>query len=203
MCGGDPGRRRSLATTRAAPLRWASMTDAPPRPSRAPPAGGAPSPRVPFDRWPVQAFEPAFGFLWYTSPAVLVSQAAVPHIPLAAVRVVQDHIDLALAHRATDNAAHGGLLILHDWRMVTGYDRDARLEFFARMRGRPRSYMRHAITCVALSPILRMAVEAGNLAATLVSGAKSEVGSDPAPILREHKVAAPLVGARFPGREAG
>lgn len=158
---------------------------------------------MPFDRWPVQAFEPAFGFLWYTRPAVLVTQATVPHITLAAVRVVQDHIDLALSHRKTENAEQAGLLIVHDWRMVTGYDRDARVEFFARMRGRPRSYMRHAVTCVALSPILRMAVEAGNLVATLVSGAKSEVGSDPAPVLREHKVEAPPAGARFPGREGG
>lgn len=170
-----------------------------PRTSRPPPGGGAPAARVPFDLWPVQRFDPVFGFVWYTAPAALISQTTVPHITLAAVRTLQDHIDRAIEHRRVENAQAGGLLIIHDWRIVKGYDQDARREFFARMRGRPRAYMRHAVTCVSLSPILRMAVEAGNLVATLVSGAKSEVASDPAPVLRQWGVVPPAPGARFPG----
>ena len=179
------------------------MNDAPQRPPRLPPRGSGPSPRVPVDRWPVQVFDPAFGFVWYTRPATYVTQLAVPHIDVASVRVVQDHIDLILLHRAAELAEHGGLLVIHDWRVATGYDAEARREFIARLRTRPRSYMRGSVTCAALSPILRMAVQAGNLVATLVTGAKSEVASDPAPALRAHRVEAPPVGARFPGREAG
>lgn len=173
------------------------------RPSRPPPAGGPPTPRVPFDRWPVQVFEPAFGFVWYTQPATYVTQMAVPHGTLASARVIQDHIDLLLVHRAEEIAAHGGLLILHDWRGASGYDADARREFTERLRARPRDYLRHAVTCVVMTPMLRMVVEAGNLVTTLVTGKKSVVVNDPAPVLREQRVEVPPPGARFPGRESG
>lgn len=179
------------------------MDDVPRRPSRLPPAGGVSAPRVPFDRWPVQVFDPAFGFVWYTRPATYVTQLVVPHGTLACARAIQDHIDLLLVHRAAEIAEHAGLLVIHDWRVATGYDADARREFIERLRARPRSYLRGSVTCVALSPMLRMVVQAGNLVATMVTGAKSEVASDPAPALRAHRVEAPPLGARFPGREVG
>ena len=158
----------------------------------------APLPRPPFERWPVQAHDPAIGLAWYTQPATYVTQIQVVHGTVACARFVQDHIDLLLTHRKEEIAAAGGLLVIHDWRAATGYDTEARREFTERLRRRPR-YLRRAVTCVSISPMLRMVVEAGNLVATLVTGAKSEVGDDPAPILREEKVQVPAVGSRFPG----
>lgn len=173
------------------------------RPSRPPPGGGRPVPRVPFDRWPVQVYDPAFGFVWYTQPATLVTQMSIVHGTLASARVIQDHIDLVLAHRAAEIAAEGGLFLLHDWRAATGYDSDARQQFMERLRARPRDYMRGAVTCVVMTPLVGMAAQAGSLVATMVTGKKTEIAADPAPILRTWNVQAPQPGAPFPGRQAG
>lgn len=158
-----------------------------------------PSPRAPFERWPVQAYDPAFGFAWYTQPATFVTQLTVERGTVACARFIQDHIDLVLAHRSEDVTSAGGLLIVHDWRVASAYDLEARREFLDRMRDRPRGYSRHAVTCMSLAPVLRMVVEAGNLVLTMVTGAKGEVADDPTPVLAKHRVDAP-VSTRFPGR---
>jgi hypothetical protein len=157
------------------------------------------APRPPFDRWPVQAYDPSFGFAWYTQPATFVTQLTVEHGTLACARFIQDHIDLVLEHRSEDVASAGGLLIVHDWRAAASYDLEARREFIERMRARPRSYSRHAVTCMAFSPMLRMVVEAGNLVLTLVTGTKGEIASDPASVIAKHRIETPRA-ARFPGR---
>lgn len=167
----------------------------PQRPSQPPRS----MPRAPFDRWPVQAFDPAFGYCWYTQPATFVTQLCIEHGTLASARFIQDHIDLVLEHRSEEVASAGGLLIIHDWRAATGYEAEARREFLDRLRARPRSYLRHAVTCMSLAPMLRMVVEAGNLVLTLVTGAKGEIARDPSPILAKHRVEAPR-SHRFPGR---
>jgi len=148
----------------------------------------------------VQAYDAAFGFAWYAEPATFVTQLVVEHGTLESARFIQDHIDLVLAHCAEDIARHGGLLILHDWRVGKGYDADARREFMERLRARPRDYLRHAVTCITVTPMLRMGIEAGNLVLTLVTGRKGEVGRDPGPELVRHGVVMPPRGARFPGR---
>lgn len=164
------------------------------RPSQFP---RAPVPRAPFDRWPLQAFDPSFGFAWYTQPATFVTQLAVERGTLASARFIQDHIDLVLEHRAEEVASAGGLLIVHDWRIARGYELEARREFMERLRARPRSYLRRAVTCINVSPMLRMVVEAGNLVVTLVTGAKGEIADDPAPVLLRHRVEVPR--GPFPG----
>ena len=156
-------------------------------------------PRAPFDRWPVQAFDPSFGFCWYTQPATFVTQLAIGHGTLASARFIQDHIDLVLEHRAEEVTSAGGLLVIHDWRAASGYDAEARREFMERLRLRPRSYLRHAVTCMSVTPMLRMVVEAGNLVLTLVTGAKGEIAHDPVAVLARHRVEAPR-HQRFPGR---
>ncbi len=148
----------------------------------------------------MQAYDLAFGFAWYTEPATFVTQLAVEHGTLDSARFIQDHIDLVLAHRADEIARHGGLLILHDWRVGKGYDADARREFMERLRARPRDYLRHAVTCITVTPMLRMGIEAGNLVLTLVTGRKGEVGLDPVPVLARHGVVVPRRGVPFPGR---
>ncbi len=82
------------------------------------------TPRAPFDAWLAQVFEPAFGFAWYARPTTLVTQAIAERGTLAAVHALHDLVDSVLAARAGDVGAAGGLLVLHDWRGLRGYERE-------------------------------------------------------------------------------
>ena len=159
-----------------------------------------PRPRPPFEDWPAQVYDPCFGFIWYAHPVVMVSQFTAESGNLAAGAFLQDHIDLILARRAQEVREQNGLFILHDFRLATSYDTDARVAFFERMRKRPHGYLRRSVTCVRGSPLLRMVVQAGNLAATLVSGSTSEMAHDPAQAMRTHGISPPRIGERFPGK---
>lgn len=157
------------------------------------------SPRAPFDRWPIQAFDPAFGFAWYARPAVFVTQAMVEKGTLEGAQRVQGWLDLVLEHRADEIRAAGGVFVLHDWTAVAGYTSEGRQHYLARMRARPHDYLRHSVTCVRANPLFRMAVEAGNLVAAITARAKVELGTDPAAALAAHRIRPPTPLARFPG----
>ena len=159
----------------------------------------SPSPCAPLDSWPVQAFDPRFGFAWWSDPATLVCQAVVERATAENAELVQSWIDLALRHRADDVAAAGGLFIFHDWRSVRSYDIEARKAYLARMRARPRDYLRHSVTVISASPLLRMAVETGNLVASMVAGRRVEIAHDAVAVMREHAIRPPALGTRFPG----
>jgi hypothetical protein len=159
-----------------------------------------PSPRAPFDRWPTHVFDPAFGYAWYARPAVYVTQAHIDTGTLAAAHVVQSWMDELLRTRDAEIRAAGGLFVFHDWSTVGGYTSEARQHYLARMRARPRDYLRHSVTCIRPSPLFRMAVEAGNLVAALTARAKVELASDPAAALAAHRIGAPKDG-RFAGVE--
>lgn len=148
----------------------------------------------------MQVYDPCFGFIWFAHPVVMVSQFTAENGNVAAAAFLQDHIDIILARRAEEVAEQKGLFILHDFRLATGYDTDARVAFFERMRKRPHGYLRRSVTCVRASPLLRMVVQAGNLAATLASGGTSEMGHDPALAMRTYGITPPQLGERFPGK---
>lgn len=156
-------------------------------------------PRAPFETWPVQAVDERFGFGWWTAPAILVCQATVERATAENAAVVQSWIDAALEERAREVREAGGLFIFHDWRSVRSYDSSARKTYLARMRARPRDYLRHSVTVVAANPMLRMAVETGNLVASMVTGRKVELAHDPAAVIAAHDIRSPPSGARFPG----
>jgi hypothetical protein len=68
------------------------------------------------------------------------------------------------------------------------------------MRSRPRGYLKLAYTVVpASSPLLRMAVEAGNLAAQIGSGGRIMLATDAASALAKLRIHAPATSERFPG----
>ena len=160
----------------------------------------APSrPRGPFADWPVQAYDPVFGFAWYASPAAFVSQADIAQGTAEAAECVQRWIDLVLRERNDEVRAAGGLFVFHDWSGVGGYTSEARKLYLARMRARPANYLRHSVTCIRPTPLFRMAVEAGNLVAALTAKAKVELATDPRASLVAHRIQAPPPGARFPG----
>lgn len=158
-----------------------------------------PRPLAPFADWPVQAFDARLGFGWWAQPAVFVSQAIIERGDVAAVEVVQGWIDACLGERAEEIRAAGGVFVFHDWRTLRGYSSDARATYLARMRARPKDYLRHSVTCVPVHPLVRMAVEAGNLVAALTARAKVEIASDPARVLAQHDIRPPRPGTPFPG----
>ncbi len=160
----------------------------------------APPPRPPFEAWPLQAYDGAFGLAWYAHPAVFVSQAHIESGSLRAAELVQGWIDDVLRVKGEEIRAAGGLFVFHDWRGVSGYTSEARRFYLSRMRARPRDYLRHSVTCIRPHPLFRMAVEAGNLVAALTARAKVELADDPALVMVQHGIRPPAPGERFPGK---
>jgi len=156
-------------------------------------------PRPPFDDWPIQAFDPRFGFAWYLEPAVFVSSATIERATIDAARIVQGWIDDVLRERGDEVRAAGGVFVFHDWRGVRGYDTEARKHYLDRMRARPKDYLRHSVTCVPANPLFRMAVETGNLVASMVARAKVELAHDPSTVIAKHSIGRPAPGSTFPG----
>jgi hypothetical protein len=155
-------------------------------------------PRAPFDAWPVQAFDPAFGYAWYARPAALVMQASVEHGTARAVGVLHDFIDRALAAREGEVRAAGGLLIVHDWRAVRGYDREAGAAFAERVGRRDPGYLRRAVVVVQGGrALLYAAVEGVAFLAAVAPDARVEIVAD-LEILREEKLVPPGPGEPFP-----
>jgi hypothetical protein len=163
------------------------------------PPASTPRPQPPFADWPIQVFDARMGFGWWARPAVFVSQAIIERGDVPAVDAVQGWIDACLRERADEVRAAGGLFVFHDWRTLRGYSSEARALYLARMRARPKDYLRHSVTCVPVHPLVRMAVEAGNLVAALTARAKVEIAADPARVLAEHGILPPIVGSPFPG----
>lgn len=160
-------------------------------------------PRAPFDDWPIQEHDPRFGFAWYAEPAVFVSSATIERAPMETAELVQGWIDDVLREREGEVRAAGGLFVFHDWRSLRGYDSEARKRYLDRMRARPKDYLRHSVTCVSANPILRMAVETGNMIASMVARAKVELATDPGAVMVKHGIRKPAPGSTFPGRGRG
>jgi hypothetical protein len=138
--------------------------------SRRPPAG----PRFPFQDWPVQ-LSTSFGYVWYTRPGVLVSQLSIEHAGLQDARKLTTLVDEVMRIKRDDFTAHSGLLILHDWKLLKTYDAPARGHLFAHTRMRKTGEVRGVVVSLTLTPLLRMAVEAGNALLTVTTGRRVEI----------------------------
>lgn len=157
-------------------------------------------PRPPFAGWPVQVVDARIGYVWFVAPNVFVSQAHVRHASVECAHAIHDWIDRVHAARRAEIDDAGGLACLHDWSALEGYDAAARRAYQERMRSRPRGYLKLAYTVVpASSPLLRMAVEAGNLAAQIGSGGRIMLATDAASALAKLRIHAPAASERFPG----
>jgi hypothetical protein len=149
------------------------------------------SPLAPFADWPVQLEDPALGFAWYTEPATFVNQLLVERATADTANRLHDVIDHVIEREREDIEAHGGLLIIHDWRELAKYDSDARKAFLDRMRGREPGYLRGAVAVVRNTPLLRMAVQTANLVMALRAGGDLEMTTAVGPALTKHGVAVP------------
>lgn len=150
------------------------------------------APVEPFAAWPVQYVEPIVGFYWYLEPATLICQSFAEHGSLEVIDRHNDVVDRVLARHRKAIEAAGGLFMLFDWRSVQGYDQDARARQRERMQARGKTYARRTVVVIhPANRLLRMAVSAANLFATLLMKSSIEVLTDPTPVVAEAKLVAP------------
>jgi hypothetical protein len=112
---------------------------------------------------------------------------------VAAARSYHEFEERVLREHADDCRRAGGLFVIHDWRAMETYDADARKFWQQRIRERPKGYLRGSTVCVASAgALLRMAVQAANLVASVVHGAHVELSTNLEATLRSQVV--PLAG---------
>jgi hypothetical protein len=146
---------------------------------------------APFDRWPVQHRDDQYGFAWYCGRGLIVSHITTPHGSAAAAQSYHDFEDRVLRDHEVECSSAGGLFVIHDWRIMETYDSEARRVWQHRMKIKRKGYLRGSIVCVAnAGALLRMAVQAANLVATMVHGAKVELSDDLEATLLAHGLAA-------------
>jgi len=150
-----------------------------------------PPPAPPFDDWPIQLADGRFGYVWYAAPSVLINQVHVPHATVEAVDALHDAFDRVIAVERADYERRGGLLFIHDWRRIDGYERPARQVYLSRMRRRTPGYVRKAVAVLPGTPLLKMAVQTANVLMALRIGGSFALASDPSEVLSEHGVERP------------
>ena len=97
-----------------------------------------------------------------------------------------------MRERAAELARSGGLFVIHDWRTMQTYDAEARRVWQERMREREKGYLRGSIVCVAhAGALLKMAVQAANVVASVVHGSKVALSDDLESALREYGLDSP------------
>lgn len=147
----------------------------------------------------MQIFDERLGFVWYAEPAAFVLQTVAEHGDVQLVETFNDLIDRVLDVKREEVQRAGGLFIFHDWRVMTGYDREARARQLERMRARSQGYARRTIVAVLpKNRLLRMAVEAVNLFATVTLRSKVELVTDAEEALRRSGIVTPPRGSSFP-----
>lgn len=148
--------------------------------------------RPPFDLWPASFFDPRYGFAWFCGAGTIVTQLTVQHATAAGATAYQNYEDSILRTEARDLVSSGGLFVIHDWRCLETHDSEARYVWQTRIKARPRGYLRGSIVCVSeVNPLLRMALQAATLVASITQGAKVDVTNDIHAALREHGVVRP------------
>jgi hypothetical protein len=147
----------------------------------------------------VQQFDPLVGFYWYLRPAVFVSQSVATHGSVEVIDRQNDILDRLLAAKAAEIQEAGGVFVFNDWRSVKGYDQAARARQRERMRARPSGYSRRTVIVVdPASRLLRMAIEAANLFATLALRSRIELLTNIDQAVAHAELSAPRPGAEFP-----
>lgn len=146
-----------------------------------------PTRQPPFDRWPVQHWDPAYGFAWYCGRGLIVSHITVTHGTARASNAYHDFEGRLLEEHDAEIVQHGGIFVIHDWRALVTYDTEARRVWQDRMQSRRKAYLRGSVVClVKAAPLLRMAVQAANVVASVTHQAKVELATNIDAVLAEH-----------------
>jgi hypothetical protein len=176
-CRGSLSRRRLRVGTRVFVRHSGLEMPAPPQP--------------PFDSWPIQHRDDHYGYAWYCGDGLIVSHITTRHGTIAAAVAYHNYEERMLREHAPDCEQANGLFVIHDWRAMETYDAGARRVWQERMRERPKGYLRGSVVCVSnAGALLRMAVQAANLVASVVHTARVELTTDLDSALRTHNVSA-------------
>src|SRR6185436_2893248 len=150
----------------------------------------------PLADWPVQLTLSA-GYIWYTEPGVLVTQAHVEHTTFEDTAAMSLRIDGVLRLKKAEIARHGGLLILHDWRKLKSWDDDARQHLIERSIRRARGEIRGVVIAISMNPLFHLMARVANVTLTAVGGPRVQLVDSIEPSLEKYGVKRPPY-ARFP-----
>jgi hypothetical protein len=156
-----------------------------------------PPPQEPFADWPIQVTIPA-GYIWYTEPGVLVTQAQIEHATYEHTLAMTTRVDTVVQHRKVELAQVGGLLIIHDWRKLKTWDNEARQLLVQRSRDRGRGVIRAAVIAISVNPLLRLLAQVVNVTMSAVGGGGVQVVDNVLPSLERYGVRRPTYASRFP-----
>jgi hypothetical protein len=162
-----------------------------------------PSPRPPFAGWPRQ-WQLSDGHAWLTphGPA-FITQATCTQAKVGLVHELHDVFDELARDRVEERLP--GLVLLHDWRTVTGFDPGVR-DAWAVRGARPNAPFRAMPAYIAIggNKILRMVLKTASLALQMATSAPvARFIDDPEDILRERRIAAPPFGYLGRWRDGG
>lgn len=145
---------------------------------------------APFNTWPRADFQSAeYGRAWYCENGIIVSWAENAWGTESGVGHYLDWESDLIDRKARALDEAGGLYVIHDWRIVTGYESGARTRWQHQMKQRPKGYLRGSTVVVARkAPLLRMAVQAANLVASITQLGKVELDTDLTGVLRSLRV---------------
>ena len=154
-------------------------------------------PQPPFSDWPIQLTLPA-GYVWYTEPAVLVTQAHNEHATVLDTVAMSEKIDDAVRLRKAEHVKRGGVLIIHDWRQLKTWDPDARQELIDRAIARGRGAVRGIVIAIDVNPMFRMLAHVVNATLTAMGAARVQLVDSVEPSLEKFSVKKPTYAMRFP-----
>jgi hypothetical protein len=137
------------------------------------------------------------GYIWYTEPGVLVTQAHVEHTDFEDVASMSMRIDDVLRLKKAEIARHRGLLILHDWRKLKSWDDDARQHLIERSIRRARGEVRGIVIAISMNPLFHLMARVANVTLTALGGARVQLVDSIEPSLEKYGVKKPPY-ARFP-----
>lgn len=137
------------------------------------------------------------GYMWYTEPGVLVTQAHIERSNFEDVATLSMRIDAVLRLKKAELAKHGGLLIIHDWRNLKSWDDDARQHLIERSIRRERGAIRGVVIATSGNPLFQLMAHVANVTLSALGVARVRLVDSVEPALEKYGVKKPPY-ARFP-----
>jgi hypothetical protein len=140
-------------------------------------------------------------YAWYTEPAAFITQVFAERGTRRDAEEVTRLVDQAIEHRPDEVARAGGILIIHDWRAMKGYDADARAFMMDRIRSQKPGRIREVVIVIDVRPLFHLALSAANAFLVLATGRSLRTVRAVGPELIRCAIRKPPPASRFPGAQ--